>query len=57
VKATLINAAWLLATLLTIGIVWIAVTERRVSGWAVLPFAILVFGIGAAWIRGYHKGE
>jgi hypothetical protein len=47
-----IDAVWIVVTLAAAGIVWTAIARQHVSGWAVWPFAVLIFGIGAAWIRG-----
>jgi hypothetical protein len=57
VKLTAMDAVWVAITVMTAGIVYIAITKQHVPGWSVLPFAGLVFAAGAAWIRVYHKGQ
>ena len=51
----LTNQAWILVTLLSLGIVWIEIVQRGRPGWASLPAFFLLFAVGAAWIRGYHQ--
>jgi hypothetical protein len=37
------------------GIAWIELAQRGRIGWGALPAFFLIFGVGVAWIRGYHQ--
>ena len=43
--------------MLALGVVWIELGQRAKLGWSALPAFFLIFGIGVAWIRGYHRGK
>jgi hypothetical protein len=51
------NQVWLLITVLAVGVVVAELSRPGRSGWAALPAFFLLFGVGAAWIRGYHKAK